>query len=696
MSAMGITPPSRPAQRSPSFFWHGVLIVAPVLVLTAIGSAALWKDRRFVMREAEARSRELTEAAARRIWDRLEKLKTEAHGTRIEFDRHGNLVKPPPYETIPAPAPLNENELNAQQRQLWRALNPWDLPSDREQRRKRLKDLSSDCETLFASQAGTRFAALAHFKLGLALEEIGDLPAATQHFAAITNRYRNALSESGLPLDLLARSHLQPRQQFLSYAVEHPCSITIQLLQETRGEKDRALNAVRSAALARFEEQEELRAIAGTARTHFRPRNGPNSATNSGPMEITSPVYFWDGHPNDKARVSHPPTRWLMTCNDQPGGFSLQPHPQKIVTELVQDAIKESPCPPWVELAVTVAGRYVWLKLLPNFEHAPATLEAAPTSLLGQPLLASAKRGEDTAVLTVSAYLVKKDLLLREEQRRTLWFASIIAAAAAASLVGFISGYRAFHKQHRLAEMKSNFVSGVSHELRAPIASIRLMAEGLERGKISEPSKQHEYFRFIVQECRRLSLMIENVLDFARIDEGRKQYQFEPTDLIALVDSTIAVMQPHAEEHGIKVETQLQGKHLTANVDGQAIQQALINLVDNAIKHSFTGQTVTVSLAVDENITHGSPQRGQLVRLTVQDSGPGIPEAEQQKIFERFYRLGSELRRETPGAGIGLSIVKHIVEAHGGIVRVGSYLGKGSRFIIELPQKVKASPEEPQ
>jgi len=693
---MGITPPSRPAQRSPSFFWHGVLIVAPVLVLTAIGSTALWKDRRFVIREAEARSQELTEAATRRIWDRLQKLKTESDGTRIEFDRRGNLVKPRPYEGIPTPAPLNENELNPQQRDLWRALNRSDLPSDREQRRKRLKNLSSDCDALFASQTAPRFAALAHFKLGLALEEIGDVPTAARHFGAITNLYSDALSESGLPLDLLARSHLQPREEFLNYAVEHPCSITIQLLQETRGEKDTALNAVRTAALSRFEEQEELRAIAGTARTHFRPQNRSNTATNSGAMEMTSPRYFWVTlHPNDKARISHSPTRCLVTCNDQPEGFSLQPHAEKVVTELVEEAMKETARPSWVELAVTVAGRYVWLKLLPNFEHAPPTLDAAPTSALDPPLLASAKRGEDDAVLTVSAYLVKKDLLLREQQKRTLWFAFIIAAAAAASLVGFISGYRAFHKQHRLAEMKSNFVSGVSHELRAPIASIRLMAEGLERGKISEPSKQHEYFRFIVQECRRLSLMIENVLDFARIDEGRKQYQFQPTDLIALVNSTIAVMQPHAHEHGVKVETQLQTKDLTANVDGQAIQQALINLVDNAIKHSSTGQTVTVSLTINESMTHGSPQRGPLVRLAVQDSGPGIPEAQQQKIFERFYRLGSELRRETPGAGIGLSIVKHVVEAHGGVVRLESAPGKGSRFIIELPQKVKASSEDP-
>src|SRR6185369_6837171 len=132
-------------------------------------------------------------------------------------------------------------------------------------------------------------------------------------------------------------------------------------------------------------------------------------------------------------------------------------------------------------------------------------------------------------------------------------FKLLIGASALASIIGFFTAWRAFHKQLRLAEMKSNFVSSVSHELRAPIASVRLMAEGLERGKISEPAKQQEYFRFITQECRRLSSMIENVLDFARIEQGRKQYEFEPTDVAALVDTTVKLMEPYAAERGVRL-----------------------------------------------------------------------------------------------------------------------------------------------
>jgi signal transduction histidine kinase len=310
-------------------------------------------------------------------------------------------------------------------------------------------------------------------------------------------------------------------------------------------------------------------------------------------------------------------------------------------------------------------------------------------------LLASATHlGNADEPLTVSIFLTNPDELFESQQSRAMWFGLLVIASTVAALIGLFTAWRAFHRQLRLAEMKSNFVSSVSHELRAPIASVRLMAESLERGKVHEPLKQNEYFRFIVQECRRLSSLIENVLDFSRIEQGRKQYEFEPTDLLALTRETVKLMEPYAEEKGVRLElnSKLETRNSELDVDGRAIQQALVNLIDNAIKHSAKGQAVRIGIEETAGTDHPASSantsltpRPSSLSLFVEDSGAGIPPAEHEKIFERFYRLGSELRRETQGVGIGLSIVRHIVEAHGGRVTVRSNVGQGSRFTIELP-----------
>jgi len=334
---------------------------------------------------------------------------------------------------------------------------------------------------------------------------------------------------------------------------------------------------------------------------------------------------------------------------------------------------------------------------------------------LATQILATATKMEaGVEQVKVNVYLTSPTTIFERQRNRVFRFGCLIAISILAALIGLAAAWGAFNRQQQLSEMKSNFVSSVSHELRAPIASVRLLAESLERGKVSEPVKQNEYFRFIVQECRRLSSLIENVLDFSRIEQGRKQYEFEPTDITALVGQTVKLMEPCAVEKGVQLKSEIRNPKSEMNVDGRAIQQALVNLIDNAIKHSPKGETVTVGLEVSgaecqvsgrqksaignqgsdplpldatRNTQHASrltPDTSHLT-LSVTDHGLGIPASEQERIFERFYRLGSELRRETHGVGIGLSIVKHIVESHGGRVRVESKVGQGSRFTIELP-----------
>jgi signal transduction histidine kinase len=277
----------------------------------------------------------------------------------------------------------------------------------------------------------------------------------------------------------------------------------------------------------------------------------------------------------------------------------------------------------------------------------------------------------------VTAFLWQNNHYWAEQKRRLWWFGGVITLAVGAALVGLISAWRTFQQQWQLSEMKSNFVSSVSHELRAPLASVRLMAESLQRGKVAEPQRQHEYFDLIGRECRRLSSLVENVLDFARMDQGRKQYQMEPTDLVALVRHTVKSMEAYATERQVGLELTVRGEPADMEIDGQAMQQALVNLIDNAVKYSPKQKAVGIWLEFAE---------GQVV-LAVRDEGPGIPPEEHERIFERFYRRGPELRRETQGVGIGLSIVKHVVEAHGGRVVVESAEGQGSCFRIEIPRK---------
>jgi signal transduction histidine kinase len=287
----------------------------------------------------------------------------------------------------------------------------------------------------------------------------------------------------------------------------------------------------------------------------------------------------------------------------------------------------------------------------------------------------------------VEVALANPDQYYARQRARTLVFGLLIALSAVTVLIGFVAAWRAFLRQKHLSEMKSNFVSSVSHELRAPIASVRLMAEELDDLDGSDREKSRGYHKFIVQECRRLSSLIENVLDFSRIEQNRKRFEFEPTDLSALTQAVVRLMEAYGAERKVGVRLVISGEPMPVELDGQALQQVLVNLLDNAIKHSPAQSTVVVGLEYPALMADNTApqQTAETVRIYVEDSGEGIPAEDHERIFERFYRRGSELRRETQGVGLGLAIVKFITEAHGGKVTVRSALGQGSRFTIELP-----------
>jgi signal transduction histidine kinase len=240
---------------------------------------------------------------------------------------------------------------------------------------------------------------------------------------------------------------------------------------------------------------------------------------------------------------------------------------------------------------------------------------------------------------------------------------------------GIVLTYRNISREMALARLKSDFVSNVSHELRTPLSLIRLYAETLEMGRLTAPEKYHEYYSIIRKESERLTALINNILDFSRIEAGRKEYDFRETDMRELVHNTLESYRYQIEQNGFAFQEKIAEDVPPLRVDREAMARSLLNLVNNALKYSQDRKFIGVNLFRD----NGS------VKLEVEDHGIGIPADEQGKIFEKFYRVGDPLVHNTKGSGLGLSLVRHIVKAHGGDVLVDSAPGRGSKFTITLP-----------
>ncbi len=258
-----------------------------------------------------------------------------------------------------------------------------------------------------------------------------------------------------------------------------------------------------------------------------------------------------------------------------------------------------------------------------------------------------------------------------------------------AALIGGIAvALRTASREMRLSQMKTDFVSNVSHELRTPLSSIRVFGEFMKLGRVGDPAKIREYGDHIETESRRLTQLINNILDFSKIESGRKTYRFEPVSVEEVVAETLKTCEVRLKQSGFRVDFQAPAGRLpTASLDREAISQALLNLLDNAVKYSGAAEEREVVVRVW--------QKGACVFISVADHGVGIPAEEQKKIFEKFYRVSTGLVHDVKGSGLGLSLVKHIVEAHRGTVEVESAPGRGSTFTISLPADSDAAASAP-
>lgn len=270
-------------------------------------------------------------------------------------------------------------------------------------------------------------------------------------------------------------------------------------------------------------------------------------------------------------------------------------------------------------------------------------------------------------------------------ERRRLLEMMMVAASFLVVVSGVVIVVVAAERERRLAALKSEFVANVSHELKTPLALVRMFGELLSTGRVRDEAKRQQYLSIITRESERLSALIENVLDFARVERGKAAYHFEYADITEVVTRAVEAYRYRAESEGMEISLSIAPGLAGTMLDERAIELALVNLMDNALKYAKDGKLIALSVQ-----TRGA----RTLEIRVADRGPGIAREEQRRIFERFVRGSGAREKHIRGSGIGLSLVEHIARSHGGQVWVESSPGQGATFIMTLP--LTPPPSQPQ
>ena len=279
------------------------------------------------------------------------------------------------------------------------------------------------------------------------------------------------------------------------------------------------------------------------------------------------------------------------------------------------------------------------------------------------------------------APLQAPELEARARQRK-ITDAVLIGLALGVILLGLSVYLYAAAKERRLSRLRSEFVSNVSHELKTPLSLIRMFSELLTMGPGADEDSRRRYSEVIHREADRLTALIDNVLDFSRLERGKTHYDRVEVDLGAVVRRAVDVFCVRLEHEEVDLKLGIEDDLPPVRADEQALTLALLNLLDNALKYAEGSNEVRVSV--------GRTRQG--VAIAVEDDGPGIPPEDLRRIFERFYRGQGARRRHQRGTGIGLAIVQAVAEGHGGRTRAESEEGRGARFVIELPAAPPPTP----
>jgi signal transduction histidine kinase len=281
------------------------------------------------------------------------------------------------------------------------------------------------------------------------------------------------------------------------------------------------------------------------------------------------------------------------------------------------------------------------------------------------------KFGAYTVTLTIRPEVADKLVIGGLPRSRLPFLLGLLALAGALTVVALYQ----LRREADLARLRNDFISSISHELRTPLAQVRMFAETLLLDRVRSEGERRRSLEIIDQEARRLTHLVENVLQFSRNERSVTRLSPEPTDVACEVREVVESFQPIAAARGVSLATQL-GDGCTTEVDRAALRQVLLNFLDNAVKYGAPGQTVTV----------GARCQPDALELWVDDQGPGIPARERERVWEPFQRLERDANSAVAGSGIGLSVVRDLVTLHGGRAWVEDAPGGGARFAIRLPR----------
>jgi signal transduction histidine kinase len=404
--------------------------------------------------------------------------------------------------------------------------------------------------------------------------------------------------------------------------------------------------------------------------------------------EMSAVMSFARREANGEERLTLPELYMVQTLMDP----NLEPRVSQRIADLEHAAAMAKEVPrlraqiengaAWIPAGPgSSTGEATWLvTIVPAEGRLPELVVAVFSNKVVPPgvkLLAHATEGESLGEMFPGLRVQWSDSRFVEAQQglsKGLWTAALALVLGVALFGGYLL-LRDVNRDVRVAEVRSQFVASVSHELKTPLTAIRMFAETLAMGRSRDENTRSEYLETIVNESERLARLVDNVLDFSKIEQGKKIYRLRPTRLEDVAGSAVRAMQFPLAQQGFHLHFSVQPEMPELRADPDAIQQAILNLLTNAMKYSGDAREIDLRLAA---------RNGDAV-IEVADRGLGMEPEEQKHVFEKFYRAPSHESRLIAGTGLGLTLVAHIAKAHGGRVQVESSPGAGSTFSILIP-----------